>query len=163
MIPELNGSSSNGEAITYETICAYNATNLNANPLIANVTFTGTHPMLDEPVVVRYRFELPPAAPVLGFDVPESTITLDGTQPGSINLDIDSNLKWEIINGSPEWLTFTPANGTGDGTVECSFTENTAGHNLEAMVSLVGRRPDGTDIVKRVEYTFILPVPQTEP
>ena len=126
------------------------------------VKFKGTHAEMSEPIELEYKFVLPPIAPVLDTDISGTTVTLPSEQPGSFTIDIDSTLDWEIINGAPQWLGFSPASGQGSAQVTCSFEENTYGQDMNTVVKIVGKRRDGVS-VKTLEYTFILPGEEVPP
>ena len=126
------------------------------------IKIKGTHAEMAEPIELEYKFVLPPIAPVLETDMIGTTITLPEEQPGSFTINIDSTLDWEIVNGAPQWLGFSPASGQGGGEVTCTFEENTYGQDMNTLVKIVGKRRDGVT-VKTLEYTFILPAEETPP
>ena len=126
------------------------------------IKIKGTHAEMTDPIELEYKFVLPPIAPVLETDITGTTVTLPAEQPGSFTIDIDSTLDWEIVNGAPQWLGFSPVNGQGSAQVTCTFEENTYGQDMNTLVKIVGKRRDGVT-VKTLEYTFILPGVETPP
>lgn len=126
------------------------------------VRIKGTHAELAEPIELEYKFVLPPIKAVLKTDITGTTITLPEEQPGSFTIDIDSSLDWEIVNGAPQWLGFSPPSGQGSAQVTCTFQENAYEQDLSTLVKIVGKRRDGVS-VKTLEYTFILPGQQAPP
>jgi len=65
----------------------------------------------------------------------EKTTVNVGAESGYELLQINSNTDWKIT-GMPDWLTVSPASGTGDVRIELSFSANTSASERTATLTL---------------------------
>lgn len=79
--------------------------------------------------------------PTVGFEPDELTFTADG---GTLSLKIITSGEWSVDPGSAGWLTFVPASGSGDATVEVTAAAYADATDRTASVKVVSVNEGGS-------------------
>ena len=66
---------------------------------------------------------------------------------GSNSFEIKSNINW-TVNDDADWLTVTPPNGSGDGTLTVFYSDNTVANERVGTITI-----DGSGITKAITIT----------
>ncbi len=76
---------------------------------------------------------------------------------GSVAFTLESNISWSASDDAP-WLTVSPENGNGNGTITAAYTENTTTSQRKGTITITGSGITRTVIVTQEASSAILAV-----
>lgn len=89
----------------------------------------------------------------IATDIESTTWKLASHEAGTVEFHITTNMKWMITKESG-WISFNPAEGTGDAAITMTFSTNTAPEPRTVNFSVTGI---GSTDNKTLTYTLIQP------
>jgi hypothetical protein len=120
-----SGSPGSGNGTVNYTIAANVTTSSRTGTLtVAGSTFTVTQ---DGTVPCSYSIS----------PLTTSFTSTGGTTP--VTVTSNTNCVWSVSSSDPSWLTFTPANGSGNGTVTCTASANTSSLTRSGTLTIAGQ------------------------
>lgn len=139
----VNPASGNGDG----TISAAFAANTSTSPRVGTITISGTG-VSSQTVTITQR----------GRKILSVTPFNQNTEsdPGSITFDISSNTSWTVSDDA-SWLTVSPENGSGNGTITATFTANTLTLPRVGTITLSGTEATSQSVTVRQNLFLSVP------
>ena len=112
-------------------------------------------------VQVKVKQESGTLVPIALLDPDTLSLPYEG---GSTSFTVTSNMDWEL-RSTVDWITMRPLQGSGDGVVEITYTQNTMEHVRRGSIELLvnGEKKDEILVIQdRIEYVFSVDVTEID-